>query len=77
MNLVELDERQGGNEGTIERLSTRTLSFHGDFDMKNEGSNDTRCHTTVGIGPSLGATNGTDSHRIYITKSVEMASDKL
>ncbi|KAK0128493.1 hypothetical protein ONS95_000465 [Cadophora gregata] len=75
-SLVELSERQGGNENGSERLSTRTLSFHDDFGVKSHDSEDLGIHTTVDTGPNVGLAVGTDSHRVYMTKSVEIVSDR-
>lgn len=76
-SLVELGERSGASESGIERLSTRTLSFHDDFEGKNDGDKDLGIHATVETGPSLRVAEGADSHKIYMTKSVEMVTDKL
>ena len=77
MSLVELSERRVGNENGSERLSSRTASFHDDFGVKTHDAEDLGSHTTAEIGPSGGIADGTDNHGIYMTKSVEMSTDKL
>lgn len=76
-SLVELSERQDGNENGSERLSTRTESFHADFGAKTHDAEILGSHTTLQTGPSVGIADGTDHHGIYMTKSVEMSNNKL
>ncbi|KAH7419389.1 hypothetical protein BKA64DRAFT_15732 [Cadophora sp. MPI-SDFR-AT-0126] len=75
-SLVKLSERQAGIENGSERLSTRTLSFHNDIGSRNSGVEDLGTHATAETGPNVGATVGTDSYGIYLTKSVDMVTDK-